>query len=542
MNTVLRSWMLLLAILWTSDISAQVSFESSHLPIVIINSLGQTIPDEPKITADMGIIDNGPGQINNLTDSYNNYDGKIGIEIRGSSSQSFPKKQYGIETRDSNGEDLGVELLGFPEEDDWVLYAPYSDKSLLRNVITYRLGNVIGRYASRTRLVEVVINDQYQGVFVLMEKIKRDKNRVDISKLEEDEIAGDDLTGGYIVKIDKFTGGGGEGWTSPFPSRGGLSPNVTFQYEYPKADDIVPEQQEYIENYITAFEEALKGPDFLDATTGYKNWADIDSFVDFIIINELTKNVDGYRLSTFMYKDKDSNGGKLTMGPLWDFNLAFGNADYCEGSITSGWGLDFNSVCSGDNWQIPFWWDRLLQDPEFTTKLNDRWDGLRATTLSDAALGQMIDDLSTELGEATGRNFERWPVLNEYVWPNNFVGGSYDAEINYLKSWIEDRTAWIDDNLPGIARVVTATADPLQPIPFELYPVPLENQVFFKNSSSQQAQITVLDAQGHAVHELVLGPAAQTHDISWDRANPAGLYIFKVQIGETFYLRKTVKL
>ena len=157
--------------------SAQtVNFNDSNLPIIEINTNGQTIQNSTKITADMGIIYNGERQRNYMTDPYNNYDGKIGIEIRGSSSTQFPKKQYALETRDAMGNNLNVSLLGLPAENDWILYAVYNDKSLLRDVLAFKLSNAMGRYASRSRFCELVLNGDYRGVYVLLEKIKRDKN------------------------------------------------------------------------------------------------------------------------------------------------------------------------------------------------------------------------------------------------------------------------------------------------------------------------------------------------------------------------------
>ncbi|MBL4654637.1 MAG: CotH kinase family protein, partial [Bacteroidia bacterium] len=148
-------------------------FTSSNLPLVIINTNGQTILDDPRIVADMGIIYNGIGNRNNLTDTSNNYDGQISIELRGSSSLGFPKTSFSLETQDSSGNNLNVSLLGLPKENDWVLYAPYSDKSLIRNVLTYKLGNDLDWYAPRTVLCELILNGQYWGVYVLTEKIKR---------------------------------------------------------------------------------------------------------------------------------------------------------------------------------------------------------------------------------------------------------------------------------------------------------------------------------------------------------------------------------
>ncbi len=227
---------------------APFSFSQSNLPIVIIDTFGEEIVNDPRITAHMGIINNETG-INQIDDPFNGYDGLISIEIRGSSSQSFPKKQYALETQDSEGENLNVPVLGMPEENDWILHAPYSDKSLLRNYLSYELARDMGRYASRTRFCELVINGDYKGLYIFMEKVKRDNNRVDISQLGPDEITGDDLTGGYIVKIDKWDGETNDGWYSESPL-GGFD-GVWYQYHYPKPDDIVEEQRDYIMDYIT---------------------------------------------------------------------------------------------------------------------------------------------------------------------------------------------------------------------------------------------------------------------------------------------------
>lgn len=172
---------------------------TSNLPIVIINTQGLTIPDEPKMTAKMKIIYNGEGVINSISDSLYHYDGWIGIERRGSSTQQFQKKSYSLETRLESGENNNVELLGLPRENDWILYAPFSDKTLMRNALIFTLSNETGWYAPRTRFCEVILNDEYMGVYVFMEKIKRDRNRVDIAKLNPDDTEGDQLTGGYIM-------------------------------------------------------------------------------------------------------------------------------------------------------------------------------------------------------------------------------------------------------------------------------------------------------------------------------------------------------
>ena len=428
-------------------------FTTSNLPIVVINTLGQTIVDDPRIVCDMGIIDNSFGVMNSISDPFNDYNGKISIEYRGSSSQSFPKKPYALETQDSLGNNNNVSLLGMPVENDWILYAPYSDKALMRNFLTFDLGRKMGRYAPRTVYCELVINGDYKGIYILMEKIKRDNDRVDIAKLDFDDLAGDSLTGGYIIKIDKYTGTGGVDWLSDFPNIGGN--NLYIQYHYPDASVMLPQQLDYIEHFMDSFEYALAGPNFADTSIGYEKYIDVNSFIDLYIINEFSKNIDGYRLSTYMYKDRHSNGGKLTMGPFWDYNLAFGNADYCNGGITSGWEVD--GGCGGNN---PFWFERLLDDTTYQNKLKCRWEYLRDRSFHQDSLFNFIDSMALYLNDAQQRNFQKWPILGNYVWPNYYVGNTYQDELNFFKTWIDDRLIWIDNNLGGNCYEILGCTDP----------------------------------------------------------------------------------
>ena len=417
------------------------------LPQITINTNGGVIVDEPKIVAEMTII-----EADVVT-----HTGKIGIEIRGASSQMFPKKSYGLETRDANNEDLDVSILDYPEEEDWIFYAPYTDKSLVRNKLIYDLSLDINMYASRTKFVELSINDITQGTYVFMEKLKRDGNRIDINKLKEDENTGDDLTGGYILKIDKTAGtnlGGGINNQNSFtsshsPLNSTTGQTIDFLYEYPDAEDITVEQKTYISDYVSQFENALASADFADADMGYAAYIDVDSFIDFFLLNEISNNVDGYRLSTYMHKDKNE---KLKMGPIWDFNLAFGNANYCNGGATNVWAYKFNERCTDDFWQVPFWWDRLLQDPVFVTKLKTRWADLRGSTFSVGNIHSKIDGYTKNLEDAGAieTNFNKWKVLGTYVWPNNFVGNSHAEEIGYLKNWTEDRLTWLDGAINGL--------------------------------------------------------------------------------------------
>ena len=413
--------------------------ETNLLPQFKIDTSNKTIVDEPKIPASMDLYIDGE-----LNKSYN-----IGIEIRGSSSQFFEKKSYGVETWDANNEDIDTDLGGFPEEEDWILYGPFSDKSLIRNVLIFQLSNAIGMYGSRTDFYELTINDKFLGTYVLMEKIKRDKNRVNISKNLDD-----DISGGYIIKIDKPPDEGytsANSFSSKFDTRGSYvgASDIKFLYTYPKSSEISNDQKNYIKNYLNDFEEALLSSNFQDPELGYQKYIDIDSFVDFLILNEISKNIDAYRISTFMHKDKNQ---KLKMGPIWDFNLGFGNVNYCDAEITSGWSYKFNDVCGGDNWKVPFWWNRLFEDPAFVSKLKNRWSDLRTNVLSDQNLQDRIDEITNFLIEhnAPRRNFDKWTIIGKYVWPNNYIGNNYGEEISYLKNWLEKRVKWMDEEINSI--------------------------------------------------------------------------------------------
>lgn len=522
----------------SAGFAQSVNFQSSTLPIVVISTQGKAIVDEPKIMATMGIINNGEGAVNRMSDAFTDYDGHIGIEYRGSSSQAlFPKKSFGIETRDAAGNDIDTAFLDMPSEEDWVLYGPYSDKSMMRNKLTFDLFEQTGRYSSRTRFVELVLNGQYHGVYVFMEKIKRDKNRVDIANLRSEENSGDELTGGYIVKLDKFEGGGGDGFASAFrpPHYRAGNQQIFFQYHVPDQDEITNAQKDYIKKFVSGFEQALHANTFRDAAIGYRKYIDVGSFVDFFLINELSRNVDGYRLSTFMYKDKDSKGGLLTMGPIWDFNLAFGNADYCSGGNIKGWAYKFNEVCPTDFWLVPFWWDRLLEDPAFRAEVKLRWSALRQGAWSNEAINERIDQYAVLLADAQKRNFQKWPILGKYEWPNSFVGQTYEQEVDYLRSWVSQRLAWLDAQLAQFEDVGEVTGGKKSLKAATVFPNPFSAEVHFRAPEGRVIRsVAIFTVTGQLVASLQ-PVAGQETEVVWDGktlpGQPAasGVFVYRLE-------------
>jgi hypothetical protein len=490
----------------------------THLPLISINTGTQVIVDEPKINATMKVIDNGPGATNYVYNPGTDYDGAIGIEIRGASSQNFDKKNYGFETRDQSGSNNNVSLLGMPSENDWVLHGPYSDKSLLRNAITFEIGRDMMDYASRTRFCELIINDEYKGIYLLMEKIKRDNNRVDIANLKSTDIAGDELTGGYIIQMDRddptITG---DGWRSAY----GTFP--FYAYHSPNDDQLVPVQKTYIRNWITNFEQAMNRSDF---NSTYENYIDITSFIDYFLINELAKHIDAFKLSFYMYKRKDSNGGKLHMGPIWDINLGFGNFDFGCNPDPSGWIYS----CTSD----AFWFNKIVGIPAVQDRIFCRWEELKQQELSSTFLMSKIDSLVAELGSAVDRNFDQFDILGNYVWPNNFVGNTHTEEINFLKTWLGQRLTWMDNNMLGDATINCSVllASPKEILNNHLmvHPNPFESQIMFsiKEGGVSEGEVFIHDLQGKLIRRIK--PKQEPLlDLS---SLPSGMYLYVYRKGQ----------
>ncbi len=544
--------MILISLINYNESLSQLPTEfTSNLPIILIDTEGNSIPDEPKIMAKMQIIYKGEGENNFLSDSVKHYDRWIGIEKRGSSTQQFPKKSYSLETRDETGENNNVELLGLPEENDWILYAPFSDKTLMRNALIFKLSNDLGMYAPRTRFCEVFLNDDYRGVYVFMEKVKRDRNRVDISRLNPEDIEGDQLTGGYIMRVDWQDNG--TGWYTSYSDGGDYEGGLAkILYYDPKWKELASAQRDYIKDYITEFEATLQRDDFSDPVEGYRQFINIESFYNYFICQELANNVDAYSLSTFFYKDKDSKNGKLTMGPLWDFNHSFGNVDYGNSHSTKTFSFDTYLD------PAPKWWRRFLEDSTFVTGLSNRWEELRQDLLSEKHILTIVDSFATVLGQAQERNFERWDILGDYVWPNYFIGDTYMEEVDYMKDWIERRVIWLDDAYPDInidddqdeepdkepdlnfnVPVIKAAPNPFPSTTTFIFYVPFERQV----------KISVYDVLGKEIVQLVNSEYPEgSHTISWNgknknRINVAnGIYFYTYIINyEIVSVNKLVK-
>jgi CotH kinase protein len=527
-------YFLLLFLIICKTLTAQVSnFKGSTLPILVINTGSIKILDEPKITASMGIIDNGISKYNNLTDPPNQFNGPIGIEYRGSTSQViFPKKSYSIEIRDTSGNDKNASLLGMPEESDWNLIASYNDKSFLRDPFAYSIASKIMNYAPRFRFVDLVINNIYEGTYILTEKIKRDKNRVNISKLDTSKLTGDALTGGYIIKIDKTTGANISGWSSKYATKQNNYP--FFQYHYPDEMDMKQVNKTYITNWINEAEKGIyEVTDINDSLNGYRKYIDENSFINFVIVNELCKNVDGYRLSTFMYKDIDSKNKKLQFGPVWDFNISQGNANYCEGDLFTGWSIEFNNICLDDYFLVPLWFTKIWNSKGFRSRFKTRWELLRKNEISNNNVFGLIDSLKNIVELPLEQNFKKWPVLNVSIWPNKYVGGNYANEINYYKQWLSNRLNWMDNEIQNFS----TPPIPLGFLEIKINPNPtyLEFKLNMTSAYATRLQLLVFDNLGKIHYDLNTVYAKGTNQLRFGDNLTSGLYHYSIIINDKLF-------
>ena len=434
-----KSIITILLVLFSWTAMAQ-NFTDSNLPIVVIETDGGVnIPDEPKVPGTMRIIWHQDGSRNYMSDIDNpdflNYDGRIGIEMRGSSSQTMlNKKPYALETReDDDITNRNVSILGMPAENDWVLNSLAFDQTGMRDVLAYELSNQLGQYASRSVYCEVVINGNYKGLYAFMEKIKPDKNRVNIEEMDQTCNNYPEVTGGYITKADKTTGGDPVAWTMQGYGGGwwGWGNNTDFIHHYPKPADITNAQNNYIHGVFTNLA-SVANQHNTSIASGIPSVIDIPSFVDFMMIAEFTSNVDVYSLSTFFHKDRM---GKLRAGPVWDYNLAFGYDAFGNRSKYNVW--QFNNE---DNNGPKFWKD-LFDTALFRCYLAKRWFELTepGQPLNYDFVCNRIDEIDALIAEAIPRDNQRWNQMQQHA-----------QYVTDMKNWLQQRTNWLNQNIGSV--------------------------------------------------------------------------------------------
>ena len=338
------------------------------------------------------------------------YNGNIGIKLRGNSSLSFNQKKYTIELRDENGEEKDFPLLGMPAHSQWVLLAPYNDVSMMRDPLAFQMWRDMGHWGPRTQMVELYVNEDYRGIYILCEAIKRGMQRVNVSKLKKTDVKGRELTGGYILRIDAYDQDDAT-FTSKVPGigKGIMTSQIVWTCLYPKKKNLQAEQLAYIEAFVDSVELTIQSEHFTDPRWGYARYIDVPSFVDYFIHTELSLNADGYKRSAYFYKEKDKedgNIGKLFAGPVWDYNLAYGNCNFCNANNIEAWCFE-----GGNTQPTPALWQRLLQDPSFRNAVKTRYKSLRKGILSDKAINKYIKTQARLLHPYVDRHFEKYPEL-----------------------------------------------------------------------------------------------------------------------------------
>ncbi len=408
------------------------------LPVILIDSYGAGKPGREYFDAATMIFQPGSGGTTSIA-SAPTVATRAGLRLRGQSSATFEKTPYRVEFWDNDNDDADYPVLGMPADSDWVLRGPFTDKALIREALSYDLGREMGLQAPRYAFAELYLNtdatpvnaNDYMGVYLMVETIKNTKNRLDLEKLHEDDRTLPEIQGGYIWKFECCL---------CIRDRPCSGPAATCWNYLEVADPspLQPEQRDWLRNHIQEFHNVLRAPNFADPVTGYPAYIDVGSFVDQLIINELSREMDSYVRSAYFYKDRYT---KIFAGPLWDYDLSFGVGGYFQNDQTAGWQYQQTRQPLANDW-----FTQLLRDPAFVDQVRSRWQTLRRGLLSDAALQSRIDALARPLTNAAQRNFQRWPNLSTaligfFITP---TAPTWQGQVQYLRDWMQRRIAWLD--------------------------------------------------------------------------------------------------
>lgn len=394
----------------------------THLPIILLDTNGQPIPGEARdgstVTASLVVIDGEAGD-NALSDAPT-LECTSQVRYRGNSSMSFEKKSLRLKLVDQSSADLSLEMLGMDAEDEWVLNGPYLDKTLLRNYMLMNLSGQVMAGTPEVRYCELFFNGEYQGVYVMMENISRNLIGLDKPRQNQDRTS-------YLVRLDR----GGIPQLDQF-SHYTMQSRSVMDVVYPAGEACTPARADYIQKDISRIEKALYSLDFDDPALGYRALLDVDSFVDYMVLNEFFQNYDATRYSTYIYRPL---GGKLSIGPVWDFNNALDN--YIETPL-DGTGFLFPHS---------LWYTMLCKDTAFVERVIFRYRQLRQTILSEEYLMDYIDGTAAWLGPAIERNFQVWGTEPQLLLPVQRNLDSNEEALEQMKSFLTTRGAWLDENI-----------------------------------------------------------------------------------------------
>lgn len=358
---------------------------------------------------------NGTVRIEDPSKHFSNvdvYEGTMRIRGRGNSTWGMPKKPYRIKL------DKNASLLGLAPEKDWVLLANYSDKSLMRNIAAMELSRICGMKWTPTLIsVEVYLNEEYIGVYTFTEHKEVADGRVEIDVIGENDNGGEALTGGYYLEIEEAMDE-----TTCFKTK--RDTPVMFQ----EPEEPTAEQLAYVKDLMERFELAVENIQNERDYVQYRELFDVPSLINYYIIKEIAKDPDGnIRKSTFITKER---GKKMEMYHVWDFDITLGNCNYTGFENPEGWQM-YGAK----------WYNKMFQDPSFVKEVKDRWNELYPQIQK---VPDFINEQVALLNGAQDRNFERWDILDEYVWPNAVWLGTYDAELDYLIDYYNKRIAWLN--------------------------------------------------------------------------------------------------
>lgn len=427
---------------------------TSALPIVLVDGYGKGQSTDKNLYKDAAVMvfepTAGMASLTNLPTVAS----RAGYHLRGQSSSSFPQKPYKLEFRDNADADMKYPVLGMPADADWDLIAPYYDRALIRNPFTYTLATDMGRNSPRTHFVEVYVNyaarpvadTDYQGIYWFSESIKINNHRIDLKKLSATDTALPQVSGGYIFKFDQAATDASAPHLTCAASTG-----VTCWTDCEVADPAplpAPEQLTWLTQYVQSFHNTL----FSSPIGNYAQYIDVPSFVDDLIINELTRNVDAYVRSSYYFKDRD---GLLQGGPYWDYNFALGVGGMntitpTPGTNDGGWQYQGRTAGSLPQRNVNSWFPKLMSDPAFVAQVKTRWKALRANVLSQASLEQRITTITAQLNSASvARDYAKWPV--SMVLPNGHNGivygpsaATWEAQVQAMHDFVVARANWMD--------------------------------------------------------------------------------------------------
>ena len=435
-----------------------ITIDHTNLPIVWLDVNGVMILKDERITARMKIIHNGDGQLNYADTVAHpgqniNYEGYVALRYRGNSSFLHSRKPYSFRPLDKPLEEGGVKqkvkLLGMGKDNNWALLAPYSDQTMVRDLLARQLARPWMEFTPDGRYCELFLDGIYYGIYILAEVVSKGKHRLNLDDPGEE---GDELTGGYILEVDRNEGTVYTSWYNPVSNDGTPYTNrhIHIQYESPDYEDMTYNQVQYINNRIWLMDRAFASANYQNPQTGYNQYIDVMNFIDYQLAEELAHNVDAYRLSGKFFKRRDSQDPRFKM-VLWDMDITYGIPYYHSAWRTDLWSYQLNDtlMAATDTELVPFWWYKLNNDPAYTAQLKERWAQYRESNVRLDRVFAVIDSLSGVLTVegAMDRNTQAWPRWGVYVWPNHYIPQSYEDALSFLKQWLTDRIAWMDEQL-----------------------------------------------------------------------------------------------